>query len=180
MRSFGTVVGTLFWIAVACGPAIAERRAEGPAEPSSSCVSFTEAKRHIGSQQCVSGKVLAIERSEGMTYLNFCEDFRVCPFAVVVFEEDARHVGSVNSLLGQTIEIRGKVKEYDGRAQIVLEFAEQLGAGVKKLPPVPREFDVERQGKFSVGTFHAAKSRKASHKKAALPATLDVEQDPND
>ena len=119
---------------------------------------------------------MRVEHSgEGLTFLNFCDDSHNCPFTVVVFAEDQHHVGSLEPLVGRTVEIRGKVRDYDGQAEIVLQDVGQFGGGFKKLPPVPKEFDVEPRGRFSAGTFHAAKSRKASRKKAKLPTTLDVE-----
>lgn len=155
-------------------PAFAERpkTTETPAE----CSSFTEAKKHLGQKSCIRGEVLRVEHSsEGMSYLNFCEDFRTCPFTVVIFAEDLHHVGGVETLVGRTIEIRGKVRDYDGRAEIVLQDAKQLGGEIRRLPPVPKEFDVEQQGKFSPGTSHASKPSTARPKKAKLQTTVDVE-----
>jgi hypothetical protein len=132
----------------------------------------------MGEKQCVSGKVLHLSQSAGgVTFLDFCEDYRSCPFTVVVLAEDLPYLGDLSQLIGKTVKVRGKIKDYDGRAEIVLQDAEQLGGEVRKLAPVPQEFDVERQGKFSAGTVHAPKNRKVSHKKAKLPATLDLEQD---
>jgi DNA/RNA endonuclease YhcR with UshA esterase domain len=141
------------------------------AEAVAGCSSFTEAKKHIGQKCCIRGQVQRVERSaEGNTNLRFCEDGRGCPFSVVVFEEGLHHVGAVESLLGRTIEITGKVRDYAGRAEIVLKDPLQLAGELERLPPAPKEFDVEERGKFSPGTFHASKSHKASHKKAKLPS----------
>ncbi len=173
-----SVGGKVVWALILLGyVAVAEK----PAAESAACSPFTEAKRLIGTRQCIRGTVVKAARAgEGRTFLDFCEDYRVCPFAVVIFDEDLRHLGALDSLVGRTIEIRGKVKDYDGQAEIVLQNVGQLGGEIRKLPPVPREFDVEQQGKFSAGTFHAAKARKASHRKATLPTTVDMEQDPNE
>jgi len=60
--------------------------------PSSSlaqCVPFAEANQHIGGNRCIAGKVLNVkEGGRGVTYLDFCEDYRLCPFTVVVFPSD--------------------------------------------------------------------------------------------
>jgi hypothetical protein len=155
-------------------PAFAERHGvtETPV-----CSHFTEAKKQSGKKQCVSGKVLSISQSpEGMTFLDFCEGYLACPFTVVVFPEDLHRVGDLNHLVGKTVEVIGKVKDYDGRAEIVLQDSEQLGSEAKNLARVPKEFDVEQRGKFSPGTFHAPKNLKGSHKKAKLPTTIDVEE----
>lgn len=159
------------WLAV---PALAER--PKAAETAAACSSFMDARKVVGQKSCIRGQVLRVENSaDGESYLDFCDDPRKCPFTVVVFTEDRRHVGSLEPLVGRIIEIRGKVRDYDGQAEIVLQDSQQLGEGFRKLPPVPKEFDVEQRGKFSPGTFHATKSRKASRKKAKLPTTIDVE-----
>ena len=171
-------LGPLIWIALA-GDALAER--PKPAEPALACSSFTEARKLVGTKQCIRGRVVRVSPAgEGRTFLDFCEDSRACAFTVVVFDEDRHHVGTVESLVGSTIEIRGKIRDHEGRAEIVLEDAAQLGEAAKRLPPTPKEFDVEEQGKFSPGTFHATKGRKASRKKAKLPSTLDVEEGANE
>ena len=66
------------------------------------------------------------EGNRGVTFLDFCEDYLVCRFTVVVFPSDLKHVGDVRQLQGKMVEIHGPVKEYDGRAEIVLERARQL------------------------------------------------------
>ena len=79
------------------------------------CIPFTDARQHVGSTQCVRGTVLNVkEGSKGVTFLDFCEDFRTCPFVVVVFPGDLKQVGDVRQLKGRTIEIKGTVTSYDG------------------------------------------------------------------
>lgn len=46
----------------------------------STCFSFAEASKHVGTTQCVSGTVLHVEDgSKGVTFLNFCKDAVTCP-----------------------------------------------------------------------------------------------------
>jgi len=98
-----------------------------------------EAKKHISETRCVSGKVLRVkEGNRGVTFLDFCEDYLVCPFTVVVFPSDLKHVGDVRQLQGKMVEIHGPVKEYDGRAEIVLERARQLTGMLGKSRLCPR------------------------------------------
>lgn len=172
------VLGPVVWMSFA-SHAVAER--PKPSEPALACSSYSEAKKLIGTKQCIRGKVVRVSRGdEGRTFLDFCENNRACPFTVVVFDEDRQHVGEVEALVGSTIEIRGKVRDYDGRAEIVLEDPRQLGEEVRRAAPPPTEFDVEQRGRVSPGTFHAAKGRKASRKKAKLPSTLDIEEGANE
>lgn len=114
------------------------------------CIPFTEADDKIGDQTCVTGKVVTVAQSKGGTFfLNFCEKYRDCPFTVVVFPSNLKDVGDVRDLEGKTIEIYGKIQRWRGHGEIVLRDSRQLKGEAAKLPPVPKEYDVERKGKFS-------------------------------
>src|SRR5215467_2533088 len=83
------------------------------------CVPYTEAGKHIGEHRCVSGQVHNVKTgARGTIFFDYCEDYRVCPFTVVVFPGDLKHVGDVRELTGKMVQIRGEVQEYDGRAEI--------------------------------------------------------------
>lgn len=114
------------------------------------CIPYTEADNRIGDQACVTGTVVKVAQSNsGTFFLNFCEKYRDCPFTVVVFPSSLKDVGDVRALEGKTIEIFGKITSWRGHAEIVLKDARQLKGESAKLPPVPKEYDVERKGKFS-------------------------------
>ena len=68
-------------------------------------------------------------RRKGVHFLDFCEDQMACPFTVVVFPSDLKDVGDVRRLTGRTIEVRGAVKLYDGRAEIILNRISQIAGG---------------------------------------------------
>ncbi len=114
------------------------------------CIPFTEADNRIGDQACVTGKVVKVAQSKsGTFFLNFCEKYRECPFTVVVFPSNLKDVGDVRELEGKTIEISGKITLWRGHAEIVLRDSRQLKGEAAKIPPLPKEYDVERKGKFS-------------------------------
>jgi DNA/RNA endonuclease YhcR with UshA esterase domain len=114
------------------------------------CIPMQEAEKRIGDQACVAGKVVKVAQSKaGTFFLNFCEKYRDCPFTVVVFPSNLKDVGDVRELEGKTIEIWGRITSWRGHAEIVLRDARQLKGEAAKLPPVPKEYDVERKGKFS-------------------------------
>ena len=149
-----------------------------PALSFAACVPFDQARKHIGETQCVSGKVVRVEAgSRGVHYLDFCEDYGSCPFSVVVFSSDLKNVGDVRHLEGKAIEIRGEVKEYDGRAEIILESARQLGGEAVRLPPLPKMFDVEQKGHFRAGQSHAAKRPTTRKKKQSATLPIAVPED---
>jgi hypothetical protein len=70
---------------------------------------------------------------------------------VFVPAKSLRDVGDVRQLEGKVIEIHGKIQQYGGRAEIVLTDVRQLKGEAAKIPPVPKNFDVERRGSFSPG-----------------------------
>jgi len=146
-----------------------------PALWASDCIPFTQARDHLGEEQCITGKVLRVKRgSRGTTFFDFCEDFRVCPFTVVVFPGKLKDIGDVRALQNRVIEVHGPVKEYDGRAEIVLDQLRQLGSESALIPKLPKNFDVENKGHFSPGSFSLPGKPYATHAKKH-PATLPIE-----
>jgi len=110
----------------------------------------------------------------GVYFFAFCEDFGLCPFTVVVFPGDRKQVGEVRRLEGRQIEIEGEVKGDDGRAEIILRRASQLRGDAGRLPPVPKEYDVERHGKYSAGSLRFPKPTKTTTpKKQSLPISIE-------
>jgi DNA/RNA endonuclease YhcR with UshA esterase domain len=154
------------------------------------CVPFGEARHHLGKTQCVTGTVLKVkEGNNGVTFLDFCENYETCPFTVVVFQGDLRRVGDVRQLTGRAVEIKGTVEEYDGRAEIVLRHPQQLGDGASLLTPLPKDaalaptlpkdYDVERQGHYSAGSPKRPKKAKATAtKKQGAPVSIEDPSQP--
>jgi hypothetical protein len=149
----------------------------------SDCISVQDAGRHIGENKCVTGKVLRVKvGTRGVHFLDFCEDQMACPFTVVVFPFDLKDVGDVRRLEGRVIEIKGPVKMYDNRAEIVLNRIGQIVGGADMIPPLPKNYDVENRGHFSAGRLRPSKK---PAKTKAVPATTaiygsDVESEPQD
>ena len=142
------------------------------------CVPFDQAHKHIGETRCVTGKVVRVAvGSKSTHYLDFCEDYRLCPFSVVIFSHDMKNIGDVRQLAGKVIEIRGEIKEYDDRAEIILESRKQLAGEAAQLPPLPKNFDVEQRGHFSTGKFRGNKSRSTYKKKGTPTMPADIPED---
>ena len=139
------------------------------------CIPFTEAREHIGETQCVTGTVFRVKAgARGVTFFDFCEDFRVCPFTVVIFPGHLKDIGDVRQLKNRVVEIHGDLKEYDGRAEIVLEQLRQLGGAAALVPKLPKNYDVENKGHYSAGTFSLPNPSHAKARKKQ-PATLPAE-----
>ncbi len=146
----------------------------------SECLSIQNAGQHVGEVKCVTGKVQRVKvGARGVHFLDFCEDQMACPFSVVVFPADLKDVGDVRRLTGHTIEIHGAVKLYDGHAEIILNRVSQLTSGSTLIPPLPKNYDVEKQGHYSAGRMRPTKKPKKTKPTPATTATYgtDVEGD---
>jgi hypothetical protein len=145
------------------------------------CIPFDQARNHLDETQCVTGKVIRIQAGErGVSYLDFCEDYRLCTFSVVIFQHDLQKIGDVRQLTGKVIEIRGEIKDYEDRAEIILESSGQLNNGVMRLSPLPKSFDVEQRGHFSAGTVRPLRKRRTSRKKGIPTLPADVSDPESD
>ncbi|MEO5936809.1 MAG: hypothetical protein ABIP81_06320 [Terriglobales bacterium] len=119
------------------------------------CIPYTEAPAKMGATVCVTGKVVKIGHSprSNTHFLNFCDDHKKCPFTVVIFSRNLRDVGDVRWLEGKVIEIHGKIKDYNGQAEIILSDVRQLTGDAAKLPPLPKNYDASVKGSYSAGVF---------------------------
>lgn len=143
------------------------------------CISIADAQQNIGRNACVTGKVLKVAQTQSGTYfLDFCENYRECPFTVVVFQKNLRDVGDIRKLEGEQINIHGQIKAYSGRSEIVLGDIRQLKGMVVKLPPLPKNFDVEKRGTFSPGDRpKQAKAPKKAPKRRQQSFPDDIESE---
>jgi hypothetical protein len=149
----------------------------------SDCLPIREASQHVGETKCVTGKVLHVKvGAKGVHFIDFCEDQMACPFTVVVFPHDLKDVGDVRRLAGHVIEIRGPVKLYDGRAEIILNRVSQVSGGSTLIPPMPKNYDVEKQGHYSAGRMRPpkkpAKTKGTPNTTATYGNEADVSEDP--
>jgi DNA/RNA endonuclease YhcR with UshA esterase domain len=135
------------------------------------CLPISEAQNHIGETRCVTGKIIKVaEGDKGVHYLDFCDNHETCPFTVVIFASDLRYIGDVRQLAGKIVEIHGPVKMYDNHAEIVLSNMRQLKGEGTQIPPLPKDFDVERKGRYSAGKFaHPKSPRQTSRKRQSKP-----------
>ncbi len=155
-----------------------------PLFAASDCLPIGDAKQHVGETKCVTGKVLRVKAgARGVHFVDFCQDQMACPFTVVVFAADLKDVGDVRRLAGQVIEIHGPVKLYNGRAEIILTRVSQLTAGSTLIPPLPKNYDVEKEGHYSAGrmrpTKKPAKVKSTPNTTATYGNEADVEEPPN-
>ncbi len=142
----------------------------------SDCIPIHEARQHVGESKCVEGKVVRVKvGAKGVHFLDFCEDQMACPFSVVVFPSGLKDVGDVRRLTGRMIEIKGPVKLYDGRAEIILNRIGQINGGAAMIPPLPKNYDVENRGHYSAG--HLRPTKKPAKTKATPNTTATYGND---
>jgi hypothetical protein len=97
------------------------------ARETGSCVAFTDAVSLLEKSGCVTGLVLRVYTSRGRnTFLDFCPDYRSCPFTSVIFASDRSKFGDLNALTGRQVEIHGLVESYEGRAEIIIRDPQQI------------------------------------------------------
>ena len=79
----------------------------------------------------------------------------------------------MRQLQGRIDEIHGQVKEYDGRAEIILEEYRQLSGSTARIPPLPKNYDVENKGRYSAGT--SPKKPESHLRRRGKPQKLPIE-----
>ena len=98
-----------------------------PGGEAEGCAPVADAASLLGKSGCVTGRVLRVFTSRaGNTFLDFCPDYRTCPFTSVVFDSDRTKFGDLGALAGRQVEIRGAVVAYEGRAEIIIHDPKQI------------------------------------------------------
>jgi len=91
------------------------------------CVDIRNAGPMAGKTGCIAGLVVRVYSARsGNTFLDFCQDYRTCPFTSVIFAPDKNKFGDLESLQGKRVEIRGDVVSYQGRAEIIVHDPQQV------------------------------------------------------
>lgn len=95
--------------------------------PQGGCIGIEDAGVHTGENTCVEGRVLHVFTSRsGSTFLDFCQDYRNCPFGSVIFATDRSRFGNLAALEGRKVKISGEITTYNGRAEIILRDPKQI------------------------------------------------------
>ena len=112
-------------------------------------INYTEAPNHVGEYACVAGRVDHVYTSrEGIIFINFCPDYKTCPFGAVIFGSDAYKFSNPKQYEGKTVEITGLIKAYQGRPEIALKDPGQIkilalnSSSIKEAPALYRVVEV--------------------------------------
>jgi micrococcal nuclease len=123
------------------------RTAEPPQQPAIR-ISYTEAPEHVGEYACVVGRVDHVNTPKKTTFLNFCPDYKTCPFGAVIFSSDAYKFPNPKQYEGKTVEITGLIRSYQGRPEIILKDPGQIkispheSSFIKEAPALYRVVEV--------------------------------------
>jgi DNA/RNA endonuclease YhcR with UshA esterase domain len=89
--------------------------------------SYDQAKDHIGELAIVSGPVINVyTASSGTVFLDFGAQYPDNPFTAVIFDSSASKFKNLDSLQNQNVEVKGKIKDYKGKPEIVLTEPDQI------------------------------------------------------
>jgi hypothetical protein len=83
-----------------------------------------EADKHYGQEMIVTGRVAQVTLRPKVIFLNLDRPFPNSPFTVVIFP--GKYLADVKALNGKSIEIRGQIKNYNDKPEIVLDNTNQL------------------------------------------------------
>lgn len=109
--------------------------------PANGVVDWQDAASYFGQRVTVEGDVVRSYNSGRAAFLNFAEDYEGV-FSVVIFAADFELWPEPPDqfYLGQRIRVSGKVKEYQGAPEMVVESPEQveiISPAQVELPPTP-------------------------------------------
>jgi DNA/RNA endonuclease YhcR with UshA esterase domain len=85
-----------------------------------------EADKHYDQEMIVTGKVAQVSIRPKVIFLNIDAPFSDSPFTVVIFPGKSSFFGDAKALDGKSIEIKGKIKNYHDKPEIVLDSTNQL------------------------------------------------------
>ena len=95
-------------------------------DTNSTRIGAAEAAKHYNETLIVTGRVAQVSFRPTIVYLNLEKPYPDTPFAVAIFSKDTNGFGDLSRLKGKGVEARGKIVEYRGRAEIVLQETNQL------------------------------------------------------
>jgi hypothetical protein len=88
---------------------------------------MSEASEHVGQTARVRGTLVNAHRSNsGTIFLDFCRQYRNCPFSAVIFADDAAKFGDLSRFVGKEITVSGKISSYQSRTEIIVRTPEQI------------------------------------------------------
>ena len=98
-----------------------EKRKKAPVK-----IKSTEAKSYVGEYAIVQGYVASVYERENVAYLNFEKSYPDNPFTATIFAKHFSDFDDLTEYENRTVEVKGKITEYKGKPQIILNSEEQI------------------------------------------------------
>ena len=90
-------------------------------------ISIDEINSNLGNKVQLSEKISQVSYSQnGNVYLNIGGKFPVNKLACVIFKRDVANFGDLKRYENKLVKIKGKLSNYEGRVQIIINFNWQL------------------------------------------------------
>jgi hypothetical protein len=88
---------------------------------------YTDAAKHVGEYARITGTLVdAYTSASGTIFLDFCANYKSCPFSAVVFADDAKAFGDLSRFAGKSLTLTGRITAYQGQAEMVLNDPSQI------------------------------------------------------
>jgi DNA/RNA endonuclease YhcR with UshA esterase domain len=95
-------------------------------------ISALEATNFYNKTMTVTGKVARVSVRPKITYIDIDEAYPKAPFNGIIFASATNQFPNLKDLKGKNVELTGKIAEYQGKPQIVLNKSNQLVVVEKK------------------------------------------------
>ena len=103
-----------------------DTKTEAPRTDAPKRISAAEAEKHFQETVIVTGKVAQVSIRPNLVYLNLDRKYPDTPMNCVIFARATNQIGDLKKIEGKQVEIKGKVEEYQDKAQIILNSTNQL------------------------------------------------------
>ena len=106
-----------------------------------SCITPELASKHLNKDVCLMAHVYdVIELADGTRFLDLCSPLTTdaeCRFTVVSLKDDRKDVGDLERYRGLDIQLRGTIRPFNTRTEMVLSRERQFHGGSEKFHPNP-------------------------------------------
>ena|ERR1043166_7309600 len=111
-------------------PAEDKSNSDKPAAKAPERVPSEKAKTLIGTNAIVFGKIVDVHKTDKAAQLNFDNKYPKQTFTAVIFSSNFAAFTNANmapeKLEGKTVEVRGKIVDYHGRPEVILNSTNQI------------------------------------------------------
>ena len=88
---------------------------------------YTAVAEHVGEYASVRGILIKIYTSKsGTVFLDFCANYKNCPFSGVIFADDVKKFDNLSRYVGTNVTLTGKISLYQNKAEILLSDPKQI------------------------------------------------------